>query len=103
MTLLTPVLFLLFIVIASLIFAYEGDEQKVIAIVDDTDVLHKAIPDEKNLYFKFPEEPLDQLKQDVQEGKYDGVLVLPPSTWRTRSICLSIIPIKGCPSPWMRP
>lgn len=78
MTLLTPVLFLLFIVIASLIFAYEGDEQKVIAIVDDTDVLHKAIPDEKNLYFKFPEEPLDQLKQDVQEGKYDGVLVLPP-------------------------
>lgn len=78
MTLLTPVLFLLFIVVASLIFAYEGDEQKIIAVVDESELLNKAIPDAKNIYFKFPDESLDQLKEEVQDGKYDGVLVLPP-------------------------
>ena len=78
LTLLTPVLFLLFIVIASLIFAYEGDEKKIIAVVDESEMLNKAIPDAKNIYFKFPQESLEQLKSEVKEGKYDGVLVLPP-------------------------
>ena len=77
MTLLTPFLFLLFIAIVSLIFAYEGDEKSKIAIIDESNILNKAIPDQKNMYFSFPSGTLDELKEKVVQNEFDGILYLP--------------------------
>ncbi len=77
LTILTPVIFLAFIAIVSLIFAYEGDEKSKIAVLDESNVLNKAIPDQKNMYFSFPAGTLDELKTKAKEGEFDGVLYLP--------------------------
>ena len=77
LTLLTPFIFLLFIAIVSLIFAYEGDEKARIAIIDESNLLNKAIPDQKNMYFSFPAKSLDELKEEVKQGSYTGILYLP--------------------------
>src|SRR5690606_35285687 len=76
-TLLTPLAFGVFFIIVGFIFSYESDDSKVVAIVDEGNILDKKISDTKNLYFQFPKGDLTSLKSEVTAGKYDGVLVIP--------------------------
>ena len=76
-TVLTPIAFGVFFIVVGWIFSYESDEAKTIAIVDRGNILEQKISDTKNLYFQFPNKPLDDLKEQVKEGNFDGVLVIP--------------------------
>lgn len=76
-TLLTPMAFAIFFVVVGLIFQYESDDSRRIAIIDEGDVLKHSIRDEKNLYFKFVDVELSVLRENFDEFDYDGILVLP--------------------------
>ena len=76
-TLLTPLAFAVFFVVVGLIFQYESDDTRRIAIIDEGNVLKKSIKDEKNLYFKFVDVELEVLKDNFEEFDYDGILVIP--------------------------
>ena len=77
-TLLTPLAFLVFFVFVGFIMGYESDEAKKIAIVDEANMLRKAIKDDGNIFFTFPDKPLDSLKAEAARGEINGVLVIPP-------------------------
>ncbi len=77
-TILTPLGFLVFFVVVGFIFQYQSDDTKRIAILDEGNILKKNIKDERNLYFKFVEEPLDSLRKNFKESDYDGILQLRP-------------------------
>lgn len=79
-TLLTPLLLGVFFLIVGLIFSYEGSESKTIAILDEGNILEKKISDTKNLYFQFPDKDLNTLKTSVENGEFDGILVIPKLT-----------------------
>lgn len=76
-TILTPLGFAVFFIIAGFIFAYESDDTKRVAVIDKGGVLEGVIKDEKNLYFKFVNEDLETLRQNFDQYDYDGILVLP--------------------------
>ena len=79
-TLLTPLGFALFMVVVSFIFGYENDDAKRIAIIDQAEMLENRIKDEKNLYFKFENRSLAELKAAYDDSDYQGILVIPPVT-----------------------
>jgi len=76
-TLLTPLGFALFFVVVGLIFQYESDEVRKIAIIDEGAIFDGTIKDEENLYFKFEDRDLESLRRQFDELDYDGVLVIP--------------------------
>lgn len=76
-TLLTPLAFAVFFVVVGLIFQYESDDTKRIAIIDEGNIFDKSIKDEENLYFKFVEEGLETLRQTFEGRDFDGILVIP--------------------------
>ncbi len=76
-TILTPLGFGVFFVVAGFIFAYESDDSQKIAVVDKSGILKGGIKDEKNLYFKFEEQDLETLRASFDESEYDGILLLP--------------------------
>ncbi|MEO0339605.1 MAG: ABC transporter permease [Bacteroidota bacterium] len=76
-TLLTPIAFAVFFAVVGLIFTYESDDTKRIAVIDEGDVLNKVIKDEKNLYFKFVKDDLEELKANFKETDYDAILQIP--------------------------
>jgi ABC-2 type transport system permease protein len=76
-TLLTPLAFALFFVVVGIIFQYESDDSRRIAIIDESNVLKRSIKDEKNLYFKFVDVELNVLRENFDEFDYDGILVIP--------------------------
>ncbi|MFK8056410.1 MAG: ABC transporter permease [Saprospiraceae bacterium] len=76
-TLLTPLGIAAFIVVASLIFGYESDESKRIAVIDESGVITGGIKDEASIKFSLKKNTLEELKQEVRDDKYDGVLVIP--------------------------
>jgi len=77
-TLLTPIGFALFFVIVAVIFGYESDDSRRIAVVDKSGVLEGALRDEKNLFFKFTDLDLDFLRNHLDSLKYDAILEVPP-------------------------
>ncbi len=77
-TLLTPLAFLVFFIFVGFIMSYESDEANKIAIVDQDNMLKKAIKDDGNTFFSFPTASLDTLKAQTLRGDYNGVLVIPP-------------------------
>jgi len=77
-TLLTPLGFAAFIVIVSVIFGYESDDSKEVAVIDPSGILQKALRDEKNLFFRFVEGDLTEIKKQVADHTYDAALELPP-------------------------
>ena len=79
-TLLTPLGFGLFFIVVGFIFSYESDDAKTIAIIDEGNILENKMSDTKNLYFQFPNKSLENLKKEVEEEKFDGVLVIPKMT-----------------------
>ena len=77
-TFLTPIAFGLFFIVIGFIFSYEGGETLRIAVVDEGEVLgHSIGKDEDNLYFHIVDTPLEELRDNFEEGKYDGILVIP--------------------------
>lgn len=77
LTLLIPLLFLIFFIVVGFIFAYEGDEKLTIAVLDEADLFKRAIPDQDGMYFQFSTEDLNSLKESVKAKKYSGILVIP--------------------------
>jgi len=76
-TLLTPLAFALFFVVVGLIFQYESDDTRRIAIIDEGNILQGSLKDEDNLYFKFENTELNTLRDNFSELEYDGILVIP--------------------------
>lgn len=76
-TLVTPLAFVAFFVVASLIFSYESDDSKKIAVIDESGILKGALKDEKGMYFKFEQKPLAELRRNFKKSGYDGILLLP--------------------------
>ena len=77
-TILTPLGFALFFVVAGFILQYESDDAKRIAIIDEGNLLRDRIKDERNIYFKFVDVELDILRDNFDQFDYDGILVIPP-------------------------
>ncbi len=78
-TFLTPLAFGVFFIVIGFIFSYEGGETLHIAVVDEGKVLGQSIgKDEDQLYFHLVDASLDDLRDNFEEGKYDGILVVPP-------------------------
>lgn len=76
-TLLTPLAIGLFFVIVSLIFQYDSDDAKRIAVIDQGNIFDGKIKDENNLFFKFVNTELDVIKDNFDEMDYNGILVIP--------------------------
>lgn len=77
-TLITPLAFAIFFAVVALIFSYESDDTRKIAVIDEANILNKVIKDEKNLYFKFVNEDLESFKENFDKKEYDGILQIPP-------------------------
>ncbi len=77
-TILTPLAFAIFFVVVGIIFSYQSDDKKRIAIIDEGNMLNKTIADEGNLYFKFEDRSLQSLRSDFEQTDYNGILVIPP-------------------------
>ncbi len=77
-TLLTPLAFALFFVVVGVIFSYESDDNKTIAVLDQGDVLKGALKDSRNIYYQFEDQSLDSLRAQFKDLEYDGILVIPP-------------------------
>ena len=76
-TLLTPLGIAAFIVVASLIFGYESDESKSIAVIDESGVITGGIKDEKSIKFSISKKSLEVLKEEVRNEKFDAIVVIP--------------------------
>lgn len=77
-TLLTPLAIGLFIVIITVIFSYESDEAKRIAIVDEGSILEGNLASDGNIFFRKMDVDLETLKQDFAQRDFSGILYLPP-------------------------
>ena len=62
------------------ILSIQEDEVTKVAIIDEGNIMKKAIKDEKDLYFSFHDKDLETMKEEVADGKYNGVLVIPKIT-----------------------
>lgn len=77
-TLLAPLGILLFIIVAGFIFSRGSDEKRTIAIYDPSGLLNNEIQNQKNIEFKIEDRDLEALFAAYMDGKYDGILELPP-------------------------
>lgn len=80
-TLLTPLGMALFFVVVQFIFTYENDEVQRIAVIDESNLFEGALADDKGIYFKLTDQPLEDLRNSVEdtdgESGFTGVLVVP--------------------------
>lgn len=77
-TILTPLAFGLFFIVVGFIFSYEDGDVKQIAISDPGNVLSVSkIPNTKSITFTKPQKDLEELKKDVENEKYSGVIAIP--------------------------
>jgi len=77
-TLLTPLAFLFFFVIVGVIFSYESGDKVNIVISDPSKMMGDSIKDARRFNFEFSTIPAEQLKEHVEEGKYQALVQLPP-------------------------
>lgn len=77
-TLLMPLGIAVFMVVVQFIFTYGNDEETRIAVVDEDGIFGNVLPDSKNMYFKFRQEPLETLKENMgTDSSYNAILVVP--------------------------
>ncbi len=77
-TILTPLAFGLFFIVVGFIFSYESGDVKKIAISDPGNILSVSkIPNTKSITYSKPKKELEELKKDILENKYDGVIAIP--------------------------
>jgi len=79
-TILIPFIFGAFTILPSYLLSIQEDEVTKVAIIDEGNIMNKAIKDEKDLYFSFHDKDLETMKEEVADGKYNGVLVIPKIT-----------------------
>ncbi len=80
-TLLTPLGLAVFFIVAQAIFSYGNDEEQRIAVVDEGGLFTGPIPDEEGFFFKFVDEDVESLRDQVgTEGGYSAILVIPEVT-----------------------
>ena len=77
MTLLGPILLAIFMVVVGFIFAYSGDEEKHVVILDESNLFEGALKDQANFYFTFSNENLKVLR-NKENVNFDGILHIPP-------------------------
>ncbi len=77
-TIAAPLAILLFIVVISYIFSYQGSENQKVVIRDEAGLLGGAMKDGHGVYFSFSKAPLEELKKEVADGNFTGALVIPP-------------------------
>ncbi len=77
-TFLTPLGIAAFIAIATLIFTYQGDDLRRIAVLDEAQILNRALPDSDNLSFQFVDLDLELMLEIYDSLSYNGILVVPP-------------------------
>lgn len=77
-TLLTPLAMGLFIVVITVIFSYKGDDSKRIAVIDEGKILAGNIASDGNIFFRKMDVDLEDLKQNLAEEGFNGILYLPP-------------------------
>lgn len=75
-TLLTPLAFLLFFLVAGLIFSYQSDEKDLVVLSDPHGLIGQEWEEVRRFKFETSSEPLDDLKERVRNGDYSGVLHL---------------------------
>lgn len=76
-TILTPIGIGLLMWISGIIMTNKGDNVFKIAVVDENKALNQHLENSKTFVFSFINEPLDTLKKQTVEKKYDGVLFIP--------------------------
>ncbi len=79
-TLLTPLAFALFFMVVGFIFSYESGEETKVAVIDEGNYLDGSnlpTPEGSKIYFTKSQKSLEELREDVLEGKYNGILRLP--------------------------
>lgn len=75
-TLLTPLAFLLFFVVAAFIFSYESSDKNAVAILDPHNLLDQKVENVRRFDLDFTKASLDDVKNQVAEGDYVGAVVL---------------------------
>ncbi len=78
MTLLGPVLLAVFMVVVGFIFAYSGDDEKHVVIVDEPGLFERVLKDQSNFYFTFSDKDLETLRAE-ESPDFDGILYIPSS------------------------
>ncbi len=76
-TILTPLAFVLLIVVVIFIF-HSAKSTAKIAVIDESGIVGKSLKDSEVVLFKIVDEPVDSLKRHFKERGYDGVLHIPP-------------------------
>ncbi|ASZ09794.1 ABC transporter permease [Chitinophaga pendula] len=76
LTILIPIFFAGLIIVPILI-ASKGEENKRIAVIDDSGLFAGHLADKKGLYFKFVHAGIDTFKTNYPEYGYAGVLYIP--------------------------
>jgi len=77
-TLLTPLAFALLFVVVGVIFSYQSDDAKRVAVIDEAGILAEGnISNERNLVFAKETRPLEELRENFETSGYDGILVVP--------------------------
>ena len=79
-TILTPLAMLLFFGVIGFIMAYESQEEKEIAVLDQAGVLNgRGLPSSADgyLHFSIKKEEPETVKEAVRNGEYDGLLIIP--------------------------
>lgn len=84
MTLLGPILLAVFMVVVGFIFAYTGDEEKEVVIIDEANLFDGALKDQSNFYFTFSKENLEELRS-IKDPEFDGILYIPANEDLNRS------------------
>ncbi len=77
-TLLSPIIMVAIMTLPALLVTFAGgDEQKNIAVVDDSGAMGDVIEREGKLIFDVRQEPLEELRKQYKELGFDGVLYIP--------------------------
>jgi len=76
MTLLGPILLAVFMVVVGFIFAYSGDDEKNVVIVDEAGLFDGTLKDQGNFYFTFSDKDLESLRTE-DHSDFDGILYIP--------------------------
>jgi ABC-2 type transport system permease protein len=77
-TLLSPLLFVAMFTLPALVMIFTGDEQKKVAVIDDSGIFTNNPEASSKVSFTLVKEPLDQMKAGYKEKGFDGVLYIPP-------------------------
>lgn len=75
-TLLTPLAFLLFFIVAAIIFSYQSSDKNKVAIFDPQDQLGGKLESVRRFDFEFSNLSIDEIKKQIEEGEYVGAVAL---------------------------